>query len=110
MKKLCQGDEVVVICGRDKGTRGTVIKRVDADYLLVDGIRLAKKHQKPNPTKGISGGVISISLPIHQSNVMIFNPATGKPDRVKIKVLEGGKKCRAFVSTGDDIKSVGHAK
>jgi large subunit ribosomal protein L24 len=110
MKKLCQGDEVIVVSGRDKGTKGTVIKRVDENYLLVDGVRLAKKHQKPNPAKGISGGVVSVSLPIHQSNVMIFNPATGKPDRVKIKVLQNGKNTRAYVSTGDDIKSVGHVK
>jgi large subunit ribosomal protein L24 len=110
MKKMHQGDEVVVISGRDKGGKGIVIKRIDDEFLLVAGIRLAKKHVKPNPSKGIIGGVVSVSLPIHQSNVMVFNPANSKPDRVRIKILADGKKIRVFVSTGDEVKSVGYSK
>jgi large subunit ribosomal protein L24 len=105
MNKLKKGDQVVVLAGRDKGKRGTVSSRVDEDHIVVDGINIVKKHVKPNPMKGTTGGVIDKTMPIHQSNVAIFNPATGKADRVGIKLLADGKKVRVFKSSGDEIKA-----
>ncbi len=105
MNKIRKGDEVIVLTGRDKGKRGTVAARVDADRLLVDGVNVAKKHVKPNPMKGTTGGVVDKTMPIHQSNVAIFNAATGKADRVGIKLLEDGKKVRVFKSSGAEIKA-----
>ncbi|MEY4754987.1 MAG: hypothetical protein RJA44_2662, partial [Pseudomonadota bacterium] len=86
MNKIRKGDEVIVLTGRDKGKRGTVSVRVDADHLVVDGINVVKKHVRPNPLKGTNGGIVDKTMPIHQSNVAIFNPATGKADRVGIKL------------------------
>lgn len=103
MNKIRKGDEVVVLAGRDKGRRGKIAARTDADYLLVEGINIVKKHAKPNPAKNVVGGIIEKSMPIHQSNVAIFNASTGKKDRVGIKVLEGGKKVRVFKSNGQEI-------
>ena len=105
MQKIRKGDEVIVIAGRDKGKRGTVAQRVDDRRLLVDGINVVKKHVKPNPMRGVTGGVIDKSMPIDQSNVMLFNPASGKGDRVGFKVLEDGKKVRVFKSNGEQVKS-----
>jgi large subunit ribosomal protein L24 len=105
MNKIKKGDQVVVLAGRDKGKRGTVARRVDADHIVVDGINMVKKHVKPNPMKGTTGGVIDKTMPIHQSNVAIFNPATGKADRVGIKLLDDGKKVRVYKSSGDEIKA-----
>jgi large subunit ribosomal protein L24 len=99
MERIRKGDEVVVIAGKDKGKRGTVLRRVDADHLLVEGINIVKKHTRPNPMKGVTGGISDRTMPIHQSNVMLFNPATGKGDRVGVKV-EGGRKLRVFKSNG----------
>ncbi|MFN7695463.1 MAG: 50S ribosomal protein L24 [Burkholderiales bacterium] len=104
MNKIRKGDQVIVLTGRDKGKRGTVAQRVDADLLIVDGVNVAKKHVKPNPMKGTTGGVVDKTMPIHQSNVAIFNAATGKADRVGIKQLEDGKKVRVFKSSGVEIK------
>ncbi|MFM2323985.1 50S ribosomal protein L24 [Brachymonas denitrificans] len=104
MNKIRKGDEVIVITGRDKGKRGTVALRKDDSYLLVDGINLVKKHVKPNPMKGEAGGIVEKAMPIHQSNVAIFNAATGKADRVGIKTLEDGSKVRVFKSSGAEIK------
>ena len=104
MNKIRKGDEVIVIAGRDKGKRGTIAQRKDDSYLLIDGINMVKKHAKPNPLKGISGGIIQKNMPIHQSNVAIFNAATGKADRVGIKLLADGKKVRVFKSSGDELK------
>jgi len=104
MNKIRKGDQVVVITGRDKGKRGTVSRRVDEQYLVVDGINVAKKHVKPNPMKGTTGGVIDKTMPIHQSNVAIFNASTGKADRVAVKVLPGEGKVRVYKSTGEQIK------
>ena len=87
MNKIRKGDQVIVLTGRDKGKRGTVTQRVDADHVVVDGINVVKKHVKPNPMKGTTGGVVDKTLPIHQSNVAIFNPTTGKADRVGVKFL-----------------------
>ena len=105
MNKLRKGDEVIVITGRDKGKRGKVASRQDDAHLLVEGINLVKKHTKPNPMKGVSGGIVEKNMPIHQSNVAIFNATTGKADRVGIKLLADGKKVRVFKSSGDEIKA-----
>jgi large subunit ribosomal protein L24 len=105
MNKIRKGDEIIVITGRDKGKRGTISSRVDDSHVLVDGINLVKKHTKPNPLKGTTGGIVEKSMPIHQSNVAIFNAASGKADRVGIKLLADGKKVRVFKSSGDEIKA-----
>jgi large subunit ribosomal protein L24 len=105
MNKIRKGDQVIVLTGRDKGKRGTVSLRVDADHVIVDGINMVKKHVKPNPMKGTTGGVIDKTMPIHQSNVAIFNAATGKADRVGAKILAEGKKVRVYKSSGEEIKA-----
>ena len=105
MNKIRKGDEVIVIAGRDKGKRGTVSLRVDADRVLVDGINLVKKHAKPNPMKGVQGGIVEKAMPIHQSNVAIYNKASGKADRVGIKTLQDGTRVRVFKSSGEEIKA-----
>ena len=105
MNKIRKGDQVIVLTGRDKGKRGVVAKRVDDDHLVVEGVNLVKKHVKPNPMKGTTGGVVEKTMSIHQSNIAIFNPATGKADRVGIKLLADGKKVRVFRSSGDEIKA-----
>ena len=105
MNKIRKGDQVIVTTGRDKGKRGTVAERVDEQLLLVEGINIVKKHVKPNPLKGTSGGVIDKTMPIQQSNVALFNPATGKADRVGIKILADGKKVRVFKSSGEEVKA-----
>ena len=94
-----------MIAGRDKGKRGKVAQRIDDSKLLVEGINLVKKHAKPNPMKGITGGIIEKTMPLHQSNVAIFNGVTGKADRVGIKQLADGKKVRVFKSSGEEIKA-----
>ena len=105
MNKIRKGDQVIVLTGRDKGKRGTVSLRVDADHVVVDGINMVKKHVKPNPMKGTTGGVVDKTMPIHQSNVAIFNAATGKADRVGAKILADGKKVRVYKSSGEEIKA-----
>lgn len=105
MNKIRKGDQVVVLTGRDKGRRGTVTQRVDADRIVVEGVNVVKKHVKPNPMKGTTGGVVDKTMPIHQSNVAIYNPATGKADRVGIKLQDDGKKLRVYKSSGDEIKA-----
>jgi len=105
MNKIRKGDQVIVLTGRDKGKRGTVTQRVDEERIIVEGINMVKKHVKPNPMKGTTGGVIDKTMSIHQSNVAIFNPATGKADRVGIKVLADASKVRVFRSSGDEIKA-----
>lgn len=105
MNKIRKGDQVIVLTGRDKGKRGTVTQRVDEERLIVEGINMVKKHVKPNPMKGATGGVIDKTMSIHQSNVAIFNPSTGKADRVGIKVLADASKVRVFRSSGDEIKA-----
>jgi len=104
MNKIRKGDQVIVLTGRDKGKRGTVTQRVDEQYLVVEGTNVAKKHVKPNPMKGTTGGVVDKTMPIHQSNVAIFNGSTGKADRVGVKILPGEGKVRVFKSTGEQIK------
>ena len=104
MNKIRKGDEVIVITGKDKGKRGVVLS-VGEDKVIVEGINLVKKHVKPNPLKGTTGGVIDKTMPIQQSNVALFNPATGKADRVGIKTLADGKKVRVFKSNGEEVKA-----
>ena len=96
---LSKGDEVIVISGKDKGKKGVVSARVGETHLLVDGINIVKKHQKPNPNKNQPGGIIDKTMPIHISNVAIFNPETEKRDRVTIQNTEDGKKIRVFTSS-----------
>ena len=103
MLRIKKGDEVVVLTGRDKGKRGTVLRRVDADHVVVEGINRVKKHQRPNPMKGETGGIVEKDMPIHVSNVALFNPQTKKADRVGIKTLEGGRKVRVYRSNGEQV-------
>ena len=105
MEKIRKGDEVVVITGKDKGKRGTVLRRVDAEHVVVEGVNRAKKHVKPNPVKGVVGGIVEKDMPINISNVALFNPATGKADRVGFKLLEDGKKVRVFKSSGEVVSA-----
>jgi large subunit ribosomal protein L24 len=102
MRKIKKNDDVIVISGKDKGNRGSV-QRVLGEYLLVAGINKVKKHQKPNPVKGLTGGIVEKELPIHISNVAIYNAAAKKADRVGIKTLEDGRKVRVFKSSGEMI-------
>ena len=103
MNKIRKGDEVVVICGKDKGRRGSVNQIIDDKRIIVTGINQAKKHVKPNPNAGIEGGIVKKDMPIQISNVMLVNPATGKGDRVGFKMLEDGKKVRFFKSNGEVV-------
>jgi len=110
MNKIRKGDQVIVLTGRDKGKRGAVLQRVDEDRIVVEGVNVVKKHVKPNPMKGTTGGVVDKTLSIHQSNVAIFNAATGKADRVGIKLGTDAKtnkvtRLRVFKSSGDEIKA-----
>jgi len=103
MRKLKKGDDVIVLAGRDRSKRGTVLRIVDADHLLVEGINRVKKHQRPNPAKGDTGGIIDKEMPIHVSNLALFNPVTKKADRVGIKQLEDGRRVRIFKSNGEVV-------
>ena len=105
MNKIRKGDQVIVTTGRDKGKRGTVTQRVDDERIVVEGVNVVKKHAKPNPLKGATGGVIDKTMSIHQSNVAIYNAATGKADRVGIKLQDDGKKVRVYKSSGAEIKA-----
>jgi len=104
MNKIRTGDEVIVLTGRDKGKRGKVLSRASDSHLVVEGVNIVKKHAKPNPMKGTTGGVIEKTLAIHQSNVAIFNAVTGKADRVGIKLQADGTKVRVYKSSGEEIK------
>src|ERR1051325_6084385 len=103
MRRIRKGDEGVVLCGRDKGKRGTVMRRVDADFVVVEGVNRVKKHQRPNPMKGETGGIVDKDLPIHISNVALFNPATKKPDRSGVKTREDGRGVRVFKDNGEQV-------
>ena len=103
MRKIRKGDDVVVLTGRGRSKRGTVLRVVDADHLLVEGINRVKKHQRPNPAKGETGGIIDKEMPIHISNVALFNPATKKADRIGIRQLEDGRRVRFFKSNGEVV-------
>ncbi|MFK8068258.1 MAG: 50S ribosomal protein L24 [Gammaproteobacteria bacterium] len=103
MNKIIKGDEVVVLTGRNKGARGTVLQIVSTDTVIVENVNLVKKHTKPNPQAGEQGGIVEKEAAINISNIAIYNPATGKSDRVGIKVLEDGKKVRYFKSNNEVV-------
>lgn len=103
MQKIISGDEVVVLVGKDKGKRGRVLSRVDAQHVIVDGINAVKKHEKPNPGRNQQGGIVVKNMPIDVSNIGLLNPATGKVGRVGVKVLEDGSKVRVFKSNGEQV-------
>jgi large subunit ribosomal protein L24 len=102
MKRIRRGDEVVVLAGRDKGRRGTVL-RVLGERVVVEGINTVKKHQRPNPQKGVAGGIVDQEAPLHISNVALYNSVTRKPDRVGFRVLADGRKVRVFRSNGEVV-------
>ncbi len=104
MNKLRKGDEIIVIAGKDKGRRGTVLQIFDEDRVLVEGINIAKKHTKANPNMGVEGGILDREMPLAVSNVLVFNPKTKKGDRVGIRVSDDGKtKERIFKSSGEAV-------
>ena len=103
MEKNRKGDDVIVTAGRDKGKRGTVLRVVDGRHLIVEGVNRVKKHQRPNPMKGLTGGIVDKDMPIDIANVALFNPQTKKADRVGFKLMEGGRKVRVFKSNGEMV-------
>jgi len=103
MHKIRKGDDVIVTAGRDKGKRGTVLRVVDAEHVVVEGANRVKKHQRPIPMKGVTGGIVDRDMPLHVSNVALYNPATKKGDRVGIRVLEDGRRVRYYKSNGEVI-------
>jgi large subunit ribosomal protein L24 len=103
MQKIKKGDDVMVITGKDKGKRGTVLRIVDKDHVIVENINIARKHQKANPQAGEPGGIVDKVMPIQVSNVALYNPQKGGPDRVGFKILEDGRKVRVFKSDGEVV-------
>jgi len=103
MRRIKKGDNVIVTTGKDKGRRGSVLRLVDVEHVLVEGVNKVKKHQKPNPMKNNTGGIIDKEMPIHISKVMLFNPTTQKADRVGVKVLDDGRRVRYFKSNGEMV-------
>jgi len=103
MKKIKKGDDVIIITGRDKGKRGTVLRLVGASGAVVEGANKVKKHERPNPMKNTQGGIVDKEMPVNMSNVALYNPATKKADRVGIKQIDGGKRVRYFKSNGEVI-------
>lgn len=103
MEKIKKGDDVIVVTGKDKGKRGTVLRIVDAGHVLVEGVNRVKKHQRPNPMKGLAGGIVDKDMPIDVSNVALFNSQTKKADRVGFKLMEDGRKVRVFKSNGEMV-------
>jgi large subunit ribosomal protein L24 len=103
MNKIRKGDEVILNTGKDNGKRGTVLSILDTGHVVVEGANMVKKHAKPNPIKGVAGGIINKEMPIDISNVALFNPATQKGDRVGFKTLDDGRKVRVFKSSGEVV-------
>jgi len=103
MKRIKKGDEVIVSAGRSKGQRGHVLRVVDENRVLVENVNMVKKHQKPNPAMNQAGGIVEKESPIHVSNVLLYNPGTGKGDRVGFRTLDDGRKVRIFKSTGEAV-------
>jgi large subunit ribosomal protein L24 len=103
MRRIRKGDEIIVIAGRDKGKRGTVLRCVDDQHVVVEGVNRVKKHQRPNPMKNVTGGIVDKDMPINVSNVALFNPGTKKGDRVGFKVLGDGRKVRVFKSNDEQV-------
>ncbi len=102
-RKIRKGDDVLVLAGKDKGKRGTVLRVIDDERVVVENINLARKHVKPNPAKGEQGGIVEKEMPLHVSNVAVFNPTAGKGDRVGFKMLDDGRKVRVFKSNGEVV-------
>ena len=103
MEKIRKGDDVIVTTGKDKGKRGTVLRIVDARHLVVEGVNRVKKHERPNPVKGLTGGIVDKDMPIDISNVALYNPQTKKADRIGFKLMEDGRKVRVFKSNGEMV-------
>ncbi len=103
MNKIKKGDEVIVVAGKDKGRRGTVLAVTDDDRILVEGLNVAKKHVKANPNQGVEGGILDRAMPLHISNVAVFNPKTKKGDRIGFRVSDDGTKERVFRSSGEVV-------
>jgi large subunit ribosomal protein L24 len=103
MQKIRKGDDVIVTTGKDKGKRGTVLRVVDLEHVLVEGANRVKKHQRPNPMKNTTGGIVDKEMPLHISNVAIFNPSTKKADRIGTKLLDDGRRVRCYKSNGEVI-------
>jgi large subunit ribosomal protein L24 len=103
MRRIKKGDEVIVIAGKDKGRQGKVIRTVDADRVVVEGIGMVKRHTKPNPGRGVAGGIVTREAAIHISNIMLFNPSTSKGDRVGFRTLNDGRKVRFFKSNNEVV-------
>jgi large subunit ribosomal protein L24 len=103
MRKIRKGDDVVVLTGKDRGKRGTVLRLIDDAHVVVENLNMVKKHQKPNPQRGEPGGIIDKEMPLHVSNVGLYNPAKDGPDRVGFKILEDGRKVRVFKSNGEVV-------
>ena len=103
MNKLRKGDEVVVITGRDKGRRGTIIRVVDAGHVLVENVNMVKRHTRPNPQKGMQGGIIEKEAPLHLSNVLLWNPVAKRGDRVGVRTLADGRRVRFFKSNDEVV-------
>ncbi len=101
MSKIRKNDDVMVVAGKDKGKRGTVVRVLADDHVIVENVNMIKRHTKPNPTRGVAGGIVEKEAPIHVSNVMLFNPATMRPDRVGYRTLEDGRKVRFFKSNNE---------
>lgn len=102
MNKIKVGDDVMVIAGKDKGKRGAVLK-MDGERVVVENVNMAKKHQKPNPQRGVPGGIVDKEMPLHVSNIGVYNPTRGRADRIGFKALEDGKKVRIFKSDGEVV-------
>jgi large subunit ribosomal protein L24 len=103
MNKIRKGDNVIVISGKDKGRKGAVVQVLDDDKVIVESINRVKRHTRPNPQRGVQGGIVEKEAPLHVSKVALFNPATKKPDRVAIRTLKDGKRVRVFKSNGENI-------
>jgi large subunit ribosomal protein L24 len=103
MRKIRKGDQVVVTTGKDKGKRGTVLRMLGDEKLVVENVNIAKKHVRPNPMRGEQGGIVDREMPLHVSNVALYNPTTGKADRVGFKTLDDGRKVRVFKSNGEVV-------
>ena len=103
LSRIKKGDDVIVLAGKSRGARGTVLRILDDDRVVVEGANLIKKHERPNPQRGTQGGIVEREAPIHMSNVALFNPITNKGDRIGIKVLEDGRKVRYFKSNGEVV-------
>ena len=103
MRKIKKGDDVIVLTGKDKGKRGTVLRVVDDEHVLVENVNLVKKHQKGNPQRGVANGIVDKEMPLHVSNVGLYNPRADRADRVGFKVLEDGRKVRVFKSDGEVV-------